>query len=91
MFNFRDLARVTKTFVLEVGPLRARGVPAVLLGVSGIVAAAGFARLLANNPAALSETIREATRFMGTVRGEAIPLRPAGDPAAAAAVKEAGR
>jgi len=70
MFNFRDLSRVTKTFRFELGPLKARGVPAILLGVSGIVASVGFARLLAENPAALSETIREATRFMGVLRGE---------------------
>jgi len=73
MFNYRDLARVTKTFRLELGPLRARGVPAILLGVSSVVAAAGFARLLAENPAALSETIREATRFMGVLRGDTTP------------------
>lgn len=71
MFNFRDLSRVTKTFRLELGPLKARGVPAVLLGSAAIVAAAGFARLLANNPTALTETIREATRFVGMLRGEA--------------------
>jgi len=70
MFNFRDLSRVTKTFRLELGPLRARGVPAILLGVSAVVASAGFARLIAENPAALTETIREATRFMGVLRGE---------------------
>jgi hypothetical protein len=70
MFNYRDLARVTKTFRLEIGPLKARGVPAVLLGVSGVIAATGFARLLAEKPAALSETIREATRFLGVLRGE---------------------
>lgn len=70
MFNYRDLARVTKTFRLELGPLRARGVPAILIGVSGVVAAAGFARLLSENPAALVETIREATRFVGVLRGD---------------------
>jgi hypothetical protein len=70
MFNYRDLSRVTKTFRIEIGPLRARGVPAILLGVSAIVSSVGFARLLAQNPAALSETIREATRFMGVLRGD---------------------
>jgi hypothetical protein len=54
-------------------------VPAILLGVSGVVAAAGFARLLSSNPAALAETIREATRFLGVARGDAIPLKPADD------------
>ena len=80
MINFRDLARVTKTFRLELGPLKARGVPAVLLGAAAIVGAAGFARLLSENPAALSETIREATRFMGVLRGDAtLPLHSGND------------
>jgi hypothetical protein len=70
MFNFRDLSRVTKTFRLEIGPLKARGVPAILLGSAAIVASAGFARLLVQNPAVLSETIREATRFVGVLRGD---------------------
>jgi len=70
MINFRDLSRVTKTFRLELGPLKARGVPAILLGASAIVASAGLARLLANNPSALTETIREATRFVGVLRGD---------------------
>jgi hypothetical protein len=73
MFNFRDLSRVTKTFRLELGPLKARGVPAILLGSAAIVASAGLARLLANNPTALTETIREATRFVGVLRGDAPP------------------
>ena len=79
MFNYRDLSRVTKTFRLEIGPLRARGVPAVLLGASAIVAAAGFARLLAENPRALTETIREATRFLAVARGDKLSLNPADD------------
>ena len=80
MFNFRDIVRMTKSHRLELGPLRARGVPAILLGSAAIVAAAGFARLLAQNPAALSETIREATRFMGVVRGDpALHLKSGND------------
>ena len=79
MFNYRDLARVTRTFRLEIGPLRARGVPAILLGVSGVVAATGFARLLAENPRALTETIREAARFLAVARGDNLSLNPADD------------
>jgi hypothetical protein len=79
MFNFRELSRVTKTFRLEVGPLKARGVPAILLGSAAIVASAGFARLLANNPTALTETIREATRFVGVLRGVVPPQLIPGD------------
>ena len=79
MINFRDLARVTKTFRLELGPLKAKGVPAVLLGAAAVVGAAGFARLLSENPAALTETIREATRFLGVLRGDATPQLHAGN------------
>jgi hypothetical protein len=79
MLNFRDLSRVTKTFRLEIGPLKARGVPAILLGSAAIVASAGFARLLAQNPTALTETIREATRFVGVLRGNVPPQLIPGD------------
>ncbi|MBV8152064.1 MAG: hypothetical protein JO101_07015 [Candidatus Eremiobacteraeota bacterium] len=79
MFNYRDLAGVTKTFRIELGPLRARGVPAVLLGVGGVVLAAGFARLVAENPSAMIETIREASRFLETARGDKAMRLKSGD------------
>lgn len=78
MFNYRDLARLQKQFRLELGPLRARGVPAILLGAAGIVASVGVARLLARNPSTLVETIREATRFLGMLRGD-MPRLNSGD------------
>ena len=78
MFNYRDLARLQRQFRLELGPLRARGVPAILLGAAGIVASVGFARLLVRNPSALVETIREGTRFLGMLRGE-MPRLNSGD------------
>ena len=44
---FRGLARVQRTFTIEIGPLRASGVPAFLLGVTGIVLASGVTAALA--------------------------------------------
>ena len=67
-----------KMFRFEIGPLRARGVPAILLGVSSIITSVGLARLLAENPSALTETIREATRFLGVLRSD-VPRLKSGD------------
>jgi hypothetical protein len=78
MFDYRDLARLQRQFRFEIGPLRARGVPAILLGSATIVMSAGVARLLARNPSALVETIREATRFLGVLRGD-VPRLKSGD------------
>jgi hypothetical protein len=57
---FRGLARVQRTFTLEVGPLRASGVPAILVGVTGIVLASGITTALAKGAMRLPETFGEA-------------------------------
>ncbi|HTA37897.1 MAG TPA: hypothetical protein VK760_02415 [Candidatus Acidoferrales bacterium] len=57
---FRGVARATKTFTLEVGPVRATGVPAILLGVTGIVLASGITAALAKSANRLPETLSEA-------------------------------
>ncbi|HVA33266.1 MAG TPA: hypothetical protein VNG31_03900 [Candidatus Baltobacteraceae bacterium] len=57
---FRGLARVQRTLKLEIGPLRATGMPALLLGVSGIVLASGVTAALAKGANRLPETIGEA-------------------------------
>jgi predicted membrane protein len=56
----RGLARVQRTFTIEIGPLRASGVPAVLLGVTGIVLAAGVTAALAKGADRLPETLGQA-------------------------------
>jgi hypothetical protein len=56
----RGLARVQKTFTIEVGPLRASGVPAILIGVTGIVLASGVTAALAKGATRLPETLSEA-------------------------------
>lgn len=66
---FRGIARVQDTFKLEVGPIRASGLPAILVAVTGIVLAAGIARRL-------PETIHEAERLAQTLRGDRPRLNP---------------
>ena len=56
----RGLARVQKTFTIEIGPLRATGVPAILVGVTGIVLASGITAALAKGAPRLPETLGEA-------------------------------
>lgn len=56
----RGFARVQRTFTIEVGPLRASGVPAILVGVTGIILASGVTAALAKGAGRLPETIGEA-------------------------------
>lgn len=67
---FKGMARVQREFTLEIGPVRATGVPAVLLGVCGIVAAAGVARFLGRSAGRLPETLSEAKGLAQTLRGD---------------------
>jgi hypothetical protein len=67
----RGVARVQRSFRIEVGPIRASGVPAIMLGVAGIVLARGVATVLAENASRLPETL-------GAARGlaEAVTSSP---------------
>jgi hypothetical protein len=56
----RGIARLQKSFTIEVGPLRASGVPAILIGVTGIVLASGVAAALSKGSTRLPETLSEA-------------------------------
>jgi hypothetical protein len=57
---FRGIARVQQTFTIECGPLRASGVPAILIGVTGIVLASGIAAALSKGATRLPEALGEA-------------------------------
>ena len=57
---FRGLARVQQTFSIEIGPLRASGVPAILVGVTGILVASGVTIALSKGATRLPETLGEA-------------------------------
>lgn len=71
----KGLAKVTKTFSLEVGPLRAQGVPAVLVAVTGVLLAGGVARALMQSSDRLPETLREARSLALAMRAE-VPKLP---------------
>jgi len=70
---FKGMARVTRSFQLEVGPVRAQGVPAILVSVTGLVVAAGVARALTQHSERLPETLREARALAQTFRREPQP------------------
>ena len=57
---FRGLARLQRTLAIEIGPFRASGVPAVLIGVTGIILASGVTVALAKGATRLPETLSEA-------------------------------
>ncbi len=73
---FKGAARLQREFRLEVGPVRATGVPAILIGVCGIVAASGVAAFLARSAERLPETLSEAKGLAQTLRGDRPRLNP---------------
>jgi len=73
---FRGIAVTSKTYTLEFGPLRASGVPALLLGVTGIVLAGGITALLARQGERLPETLREARGLAESLRAPRPRLQP---------------
>jgi hypothetical protein len=64
------LARVLRASNLRLGKLRARGVPAILLGASAIVIAAGTVRALKAAAPSLAESLREATKLVEALRSD---------------------
>ena len=73
---FRGIARVQETFEINIGPIHARGVPAILVGVTGIVIASGITAMLAKSAERLPETLREARGLSESLRGNRTPLNP---------------
>jgi len=74
---FKGVSRVTRTFKLELGPLRAEGVPAILVAASGVVLAAGVARGFSEGIARLPETLSEARGLTQALRRGDVPrLQP---------------
>lgn len=68
--RFKGIARIQQSFTIEVGPIRATGVPAILVAVTGIVVAAGVTSLLSQTARHLPETLREARGLAETLRGD---------------------
>jgi hypothetical protein len=72
---FRGLARLQRTFKIEVGPLQASGVPAVLIGVTGIILASGVTAALAKGATRLPETLGEARGLAEALNARAPRLK----------------
>ncbi len=71
-----DPARILRASHIHIGKdIRVRGVPAILLGVSAIVAVAGTARAVRAAAPALPDVLREATKLVGAIRGDREDLR----------------
>ena len=64
----KGLAKLQRSFDLRIGPIRATGVPAILLGTAAVVLAAGAARALVRAGEDLPETLREAKGLAQSLR-----------------------
>jgi len=73
---FKGLARLVREFRIDAGPVSARGVPAVLVAVTGIVVAGGIAAALSRAAGELPETLRQANSLAKTLRGDENPRLP---------------
>ena len=71
-----DARPLVKTSRLRVGNVRARGVPAILIGVATIVFAAGCGEALKRAAGALPETLRVARNVMLMTRSARELPRP---------------
>jgi hypothetical protein len=60
---------VQKSFTIQIGPVRATGVPAILLGVSGLVLATGLTNALNKSANRLPETLGEARGLAEAIGG----------------------
>lgn len=72
---FRGAAKLQKTFTLEIGHFRATGVPAVLIGASGIIIASGITTALRQSANRLPETLGEARGLAQTLSGSSPRLK----------------
>lgn len=70
-----DAARVLRASRLRFGDLRAMGVPAILIGVAGVVLAAGISRSFRTIAPMLPETLRELKSLVDAGR-DARTLKP---------------
>jgi hypothetical protein len=65
-----DPARILRASHIKYGKIRISGVPAILLGVSAIVAVAGTSKALGRAAPSLAEALREATKLVDAVRSD---------------------
>lgn len=71
-----DPARILRASSIRFGDFRARGVPAILLGVSAVITAAGTVRALRAAAPSLPEVLREAKQLVDALRADRPRLRP---------------
>ncbi|HTJ25047.1 MAG TPA: hypothetical protein VMA36_02680 [Candidatus Limnocylindria bacterium] len=71
-----DPARILRASSVRFGSLRVRGVPAILLGVSSVVLAAGTVRALGIAAPSLPEVLREAKLLIEANRADRPRLKP---------------
>jgi hypothetical protein len=71
-----DPARILRASTIRFGDVRARGVPAILLGVSAVITAAGTVRALRAAAPSLPEVLREAKQLVDALRADRPRLRP---------------
>lgn len=65
----RGVARLQESFTIQFGPMRATGIPAILLGVSSIVLASGVTTALSKSANRLPETLGEARGLAEALNG----------------------
>jgi hypothetical protein len=65
-----DPARILRASTFRFGSLRVRGVPAILLGVSSVVIAAGTVRALGKAAPVLPDVLREAKQLLEASRAD---------------------
>ena len=69
LFAYLDLKPLVRSSRFSLGPrVRARGVPAVLVGVAAMMLAAGVSRTLQQMTSIVPESLREAREFWLAVR-----------------------
>ncbi len=64
------MARVARTFKMEIGGFRAQGAPAVIAAVCGLTFVAGFVRAINQNAAMLPDTFREARALVDSLKAD---------------------
>ena len=70
-----DPARMLRASRLRIGNVKAMGVPAILIGVAGVILAAGASRSLGTIAPKLPETLREMKSLLDAGR-DARTLKP---------------
>ncbi len=63
-----SFARLVESFSIDYGPIHARGVPAILTAVTGVVCAGAIATAVAKSADRLPETLREARGLAEALR-----------------------